>query len=43
MGFKLYATSGTAKALAAAGIEAELIYKVREGRPDVVDRITPWR
>ena len=39
MGFKLYATGGTARALAAAGIEAETIYKVREGRPDVVDRI----
>ncbi|MFN7145261.1 MAG: ATP-grasp domain-containing protein, partial [Myxococcota bacterium] len=37
MGFTIYATGGTAKALAAAGIEAERVYKVREGRPDVVD------
>jgi carbamoyl-phosphate synthase large subunit len=37
MGFKIYATAGTAKALAAEGIEAERVYKVREGRPDVVD------
>ncbi len=37
MGFKIYATGGTARALAAEGIEAERVYKVREGRPDVVD------
>jgi len=39
MGFTLYATAGTARALGAAGIEATTVYKVREGRPDVVDRI----
>ncbi len=39
MGYKLYATHGTARALAAAGIPAEAVWKVREGRPDVVDRI----
>ena len=39
MGFRLYATGGTARALAAAGIEVQRVYKVREGRPDVVDRI----
>ena len=39
MGFTLYATQGTAKALAAAGVPAEAVWKVREGRPDVVDRI----
>jgi carbamoyl-phosphate synthase large subunit len=37
MGFTIYATSGTARALTAAGIEVERVYKVREGRPDVVD------
>ena len=36
MGFKLYATVGTARFLAEKGIECEPVYKVREGRPDVV-------
>jgi carbamoyl-phosphate synthase large subunit len=39
MGFTLYATRGTARYLAEAGIECEPVYKVREGRPDVVDHI----
>ncbi len=39
MGFRIFATHGTARALAAAGIPAEAVWKVREGRPDVVDRI----
>ncbi|MFZ5481295.1 MAG: carbamoyl-phosphate synthase large subunit [Myxococcota bacterium] len=39
MGFKLYATSGTAEALAKAGIACTRTWKVREGRPDVVDLI----
>jgi len=39
MGFTLYATQGTARALAAAGVPAQPVWKVREGRPDVVDRI----
>ena len=37
MGFRLIATSGTADALNAAGLEAESIKKVHEGRPHIVD------
>ncbi len=43
MGFKLYATGGTARALEAAGIASERAYKVREGRPDVVDLLKNGR
>ena len=39
LGFKLYATSGTARYLAERGIDAERVFKVREGRPDAVDHI----
>ncbi|NOY25466.1 MAG: carbamoyl-phosphate synthase large subunit [Oligoflexia bacterium] len=39
MGFKLLATGGTCAALRAAGIPAKLVYKVREGRPDIVDHV----
>jgi carbamoyl-phosphate synthase large subunit len=39
LGFKLVATRGTAAALQAAGIEAEPVYKVNEGRPNIVDLI----
>jgi len=39
MGFHLLATAGTHRALQAAGIPAELVYKVREGRPDIVDHV----
>jgi len=39
MGFRLVATSGTAKALSAAGVEVEAINKVHEGRPHIVDAI----
>ena len=39
MGFHLMATSGTHKALQEAGIPAELVFKVREGRPDIVDHV----
>jgi carbamoyl-phosphate synthase large subunit len=39
MGFRLLATTGTANRLAAAGLMVEVIYKVNEGRPNVVDRI----
>ena len=39
MGFKLYATGGTAAYLQERGIETEKVFKVREGRPDVVDLI----
>jgi carbamoyl-phosphate synthase large subunit len=39
MGFKLYATHGTARFLAEKGIPCEPVFKVREGRPDVVDAV----
>ena len=39
LGFRLYATGGTARYLAERGIEAEPVFKVREGRPDAVDHI----
>ncbi len=38
-GFELVATSGTAAALIAAGIECRRANKVREGRPHIVDMI----
>ena len=38
-GFELVATEGTARALAAAGIECRRVNKVREGRPHIVDMI----
>jgi carbamoyl-phosphate synthase large subunit len=39
LGFELIATRGTASCLAAAGIPAIAVYKVSEGRPNVIDRI----
>ncbi|WP_449042775.1 carbamoyl-phosphate synthase large subunit [Paracoccus sp. (in: a-proteobacteria)] len=39
MGFTLIATQGTAEFLRAAGVEAELVNKVYEGRPNIVDRL----
>ena len=39
LGFKIVATAGTERALRAAGIECELVKKVREGSPNVIDRI----
>jgi len=39
LGFRLVATRGTAAALERAGIEAEPVYKVNEGRPNIVDLI----
>ncbi len=38
-GLKLIATRGTAAALAAKGITVETVYKVNEGRPNIVDLI----
>ncbi|MGB8692855.1 MAG: carbamoyl-phosphate synthase large subunit [Steroidobacteraceae bacterium] len=38
-GFEIVATSGTAVALGAAGIECRQVNKVREGRPHIVDMI----
>ncbi len=39
LGFKIYATRGTGKVLANNGIEVQLINKVSEGRPHIVDMI----
>jgi len=39
MGLKVLATRGTCEYLCANGVPAELVYKVNEGRPNVVDRI----
>jgi carbamoyl-phosphate synthase large subunit len=39
MGFHIFATRGTAEFLNAQGVPAEMVYKVNEGRPNVVDLI----
>jgi carbamoyl-phosphate synthase large subunit len=39
LGYRLIATAGTGQALLAAGLEIELINKVHQGRPHIVDRI----
>jgi carbamoyl-phosphate synthase large subunit len=39
LGFNLVATHGTAKAIEQAGLAVERVYKVMEGRPNVVDLI----
>ena len=39
MGFQLVATHGTADVLSDAGLQVERVYKVKEGRPNVVDLI----
>ena len=39
LGFKLVATSGTARLLREQGLEVEEVFKVGEGRPNVVDVI----
>jgi carbamoyl-phosphate synthase large subunit len=39
MGFSLTATSGTAARLRQAGLEVEPVFKVSEGRPNIVDRV----
>jgi carbamoyl-phosphate synthase large subunit len=39
MGFHLVATHGTAQVLEEAGLQPERVYKVKEGRPNVVDLI----
>ena len=43
MGFKLVATSGTGDVIEAAGMRVERVYKVKEGRPNVVDFIKGQR
>jgi carbamoyl-phosphate synthase large subunit len=39
LGFRLIATGGTADYLRAAGLSVERIYKVNEGRPNIVDKM----
>jgi carbamoyl-phosphate synthase large subunit len=39
LGFTLVATRGTARFLKLNGLECETVFKVREGKPDIVDRI----
>ncbi len=39
LGFTLVATRGTAQAIQAAGLPVQRVYKVNEGRPNVVDLI----
>lgn len=39
LGFELFATGGTARAVQEAGIECERVNKVAEGRPHIVDMI----
>ncbi|NNM30592.1 MAG: carbamoyl-phosphate synthase large subunit [Akkermansiaceae bacterium] len=38
-GFTIYSTSGTAVVLAEAGVAVEKLYKISEGRPNVLDMI----
>ena len=39
LGFQLVATHGTAEVLSASGLNVERVYKVKEGRPNIVDLI----
>ncbi len=39
LGFKIYATSGTADAIAATGTDVKRLFKLSEGRPHVLDMI----
>ncbi len=39
MGFRILATGGTQQHLLRAGVPAERVYKVNEGRPNIVDHI----
>jgi len=39
LGFEIVATKGTAKVLTTSGIPVETVFKVGEGRPDIVDRM----
>jgi carbamoyl-phosphate synthase large subunit len=43
MGFSILATQGTHEAMVRAGIESERVFKVREGRPDIVDHVRNGR
>jgi carbamoyl-phosphate synthase large subunit len=39
LGFEILATRGTRESLRALGVPSKLVYKVGEGRPDIVDHI----
>ena len=39
MNYKLIATQGTAEAIQSAGIPVEVVHKLKEGRPNIVDRM----
>ncbi len=39
-GFKIIATEGTAKMIAESGIEVSTVAKLKQGRPDVLDKLT---
>nr|HMS66365.1 carbamoyl-phosphate synthase large chain [Ignavibacteria bacterium] len=39
LGFGVIATAGTSKFLNSNGIKSETVYKVNEGRPNIVDKI----
>ena len=39
LGFTIVATRGTAAAIRAAGLDCEVVNKVKEGRPHIVDRL----
>ncbi len=43
IGYKIYATKGTARALAGAGVEAEEVNKLEEGSPNLLDLILGHR
>ena len=43
MGFELIATSGTARALTAAGIPVETVKKLQEGHPNLLDHLIDGR
>ena len=43
VGFKVLATSGTARYLSGLGVECERVNKVRDGKPDVIDAMKSGR
>ena len=43
LGFELLATAGTARRLAAAGIEVEVVKKLQEGHPNLIDHLIDGR
>lgn len=43
LGFKIYATHGTAKALTEAGVDVEAVNKLEEGSPNIMDLLKEGR